>query len=203
MRFPRLALRRVREAVGPDVPIVVKLNLQDGFEDGSTLDDCIEASKIIEQDGDASLLVLTGGFSAKSPMYLFRGPSAIKPLIAIQKNLIAKLVYTLAAKKFPDMPFKEMFFLDDAKKVREAVKMPIALVGGIKSLANFKTVMHEDFDGIVLGRTLIHEPDLPKIYETGEQSTSGCISCNRCVAHIDSDDGVICPINVEMASEAA
>ncbi|HCN32425.1 MAG: NADH:flavin oxidoreductase [Candidatus Micropelagos sp.] len=203
MRFPRLALRRVREAVGPDVPIVVKLNLQDGFEGGSTLDDCIEASKIIEQDGDASLLVVTGGFSAKSPMYLFRGPSAIKPLIAIQKNLIAKLVYTLAAKKFPDMPFKEMFFLDDAKKVREAVKMPIALVGGIKSLANFKTVMHEDFDGIVLGRTLIHEPDLPKIYETGEQSTSGCISCNRCVAHIDSDDGVICPINVEMASEAA
>ena len=38
MRFPRLALRRVREAVGPDVPIVVKLNLQDGFEGGSTLD---------------------------------------------------------------------------------------------------------------------------------------------------------------------
>lgn len=203
MRFPRMAIRRVREAVGPDVPIIVKLNLQDGFEGGSTLEDCIEAARILEADGDASLLVLTGGFSAKNPMYLFRGPSAIKPLIKIQKSLVAKLVYTLAARKFPDMPFTEMFFLDDAKKVREAVNMPMALVGGIKSLANFKTVVGAGFDAVVLGRTLIHEPGLPNMYAAGEQSTSGCISCNRCVAHIDSDDGVICPVNVEMEAEAA
>ena len=73
----------------------------------------------------------------------------------------------------------------------------------ITGTVNNVSIGGEDFDGIVLGRTLIHEPNLPKIYESGEKSISGCISCNRCVAHIDSDDGVICPINVEMASEAA
>lgn len=195
LRFARMAINNVREALGPDVPISVKMNVKDGFNGGLTNEEAVAAAKILESDGAASLLVLTGGFSSKNPMYFFRGTSPIKPLIKMQKNFINKMVYTLASRNFPDMPFKEMYFLENARNIRKAVKMPIALVGGIKSLASFKTVMEEGFEGIVLGRTLIHDPNLPNLYAEGEQSTSGCISCNRCVAHIDADDGVICPIN--------
>ncbi len=196
-RFPLMAVRAVREAIGPDVPIIVKLNVKDGFEGGLTLEDSIQVAKMVEADGAASMLVLTGGFSSKNPMYLFRGKSPIKPLIKMQKSFINKLIYTLAARNFPDMPFKEMYFLENAKKIRAEVSMPIALVGGIKSLESFEKTMEEGFDAIVLGRALINQPDLPNLYKNKDTAVSNCISCNRCVAHIDADDGVVCPLLTE------
>ena len=193
-RFPLMAVRKVREAIGPDIPIFVKLNVRDGFEGGLSVEESLEVAKMVEADGAASLLVLTGGFSSKNPMYLFRGKSPIKPLIKMQKSFINKLIYTLAARNFPDMPFKEMYFLENAKKIRAEIKMPIALVGGIKSLSSFYKTIEEGFDAIVLGRALINQPDLPKLYTNKEAEVSNCISCNRCVAHIDADDGVVCPL---------
>ncbi len=193
-RFALMSVKKVREAIGPDVPIFVKLNVKDGFKGGLTVEDSIKVAKMIEADKAASMLVLTGGFSSKNPMYLFRGQSPIKPLIQMQKSLVNKIIYTLAARNFPSMPFKEMYFLENAKKIRAEVKMPIALVGGIKSLASFYKTMEEGFDAIVLGRALINQPNLPSIYKNKEAEVSNCISCNRCVAHIDGDDGVICPL---------
>ena len=93
--------------------------------------------------------------------------------------------------------------MEKARRFREALTMPIGLVGGIKSLASYETVIGEGFDAIVLGRTLIHDPNLPNLYESGAQTESGCITCNRCVAHIDGDEGVICPRRREVEQEQA
>jgi len=202
-RFGRMAIQKVRECVGPSVPISVKMNVKDGFDGGLTNEDAIEIAKLIDQDGAASMLVLTGGFSSKNPMYFFRGQSPIKPMIKIQKTFINRMVYTLAARNFPDMPFKEMYFLDNARKIKDAVKMPVALVGGIKSLESFRKTLDEGFAAIALGRALIHEPNLPDIYARGEKEVSGCISCNRCVAHIDADDGVVCPVTLDKLNNIA
>lgn len=202
-RFARMAIQRVREYVGPDVPISVKLNVKDGFEGGLTTEDAIEAARLVDRDGAASMLILTGGFSSINPMYLFRGKSPIKPLIKMQKTLINRIVYSLAARNFPDLPFEEMYFMENALKLKSEVNIPVALVGGVKSLSSFHRVMQEGFAAIVLGRALIHEPDLPKIYMAGEAETSGCISCNRCVAHIDADDGVVCPMLRDDTDQAA
>lgn len=204
--FARLAIKKVRERVGPKVPIFVKLNVKDGYEGGLSNEEAIEAAKLVEADGAASMLVLTGGFSSKNPMYLFRGKSPIKPMVKMQKTFVNRLVYTLAARNFPDMEFKEMYFLENAKKIKAALSgLPVCLVGGVKSLSSYHTIMEEGFDAISLGRALIHEPNLPNLYASGEKETSGCISCNRCVAHIDADDGVICPMirDEELAAQAA
>lgn len=196
-RFARMAIQKVRDEIGPDVPIIVKMNVADGFKGGLSNEDAIEAAKMVDQEGAASMIVLTGGFSSKNPMYFFRGKSPIKPLIKMQKSLIKRLVYTLAARNFPDMPFEELYFLEQAKRIKDAVSLPVGLVGGVKSLSSFHKVMEEGFASIVLGRALIHEPDLPDQYAAGTKEVSGCISCNRCVAHIDADEGVICPLTKE------
>ena len=203
LRFPLMALRKVREALGRDMPIIVKMNVADGFKGGLTTEEAVEIAETLEKDGAASLLELSGGFSSINPMYLFRGKSPIKPLIAAQKNPVNKLIYSLAAKNFPDMPFEEMYFLERARRVRSAVKMPVGLVGGIKSLASINAAMSEGFDAAVMGRALIHEPDLINQYQAGLATQSGCISCNRCVAGIDGEDGVVCPIVQEALQEAA
>lgn len=202
-RFARMAIQKVREMIGPDIPVIVKMNVTDGFKGGLTNEDAIEAAEMVDQEGAASMIVLTGGFSSRNPMYFFRGQSPIKPLIKMQKSFIKRMVYTLAARNFPDMPFEEMYFMEQAKRIKDAVSLPVGLVGGVKSLSSFNKVMEEGFATIVLGRALIREPDLPTLYATGKKEESSCISCNRCVAHIDADEGVICPLTKDELEQAA
>src|SRR5215469_14239936 len=88
-------------------------------------------------------------------------------------------------------PFKEMFFLDDARVVRSAVRVPLVLLGGILSLDNLETAMREGFDFVAMGRALIADPDLINRMARGEVNRSRCISCNKCVAEMDRN-GVRC-----------
>ena len=57
---------------GPAYPVLVKLNLSDGFRRGFTLEDCIYVSQELEKNG-CTAIVLSGGFTSKSPFYLMRG----------------------------------------------------------------------------------------------------------------------------------
>lgn len=61
-RFHRDVLRAVRREVGADYPVAVRLGGCDYQEGGSTLEDCVEACRILEQGG-ADLLHLTGGMN--------------------------------------------------------------------------------------------------------------------------------------------
>jgi 2,4-dienoyl-CoA reductase (NADPH2) len=89
-------------------------------------------------------------------------------------------------------PFQELFFLEDAKKVRAAVKMPLCLIGGVVSIEGVETAMREGFDFVVMARALIFDPEFVRKLETGEVTRSGCDACNKCVAEMDRPAGVRC-----------
>lgn len=61
-RFHREVLQAVRREVGENYPVAVRLGGCDYQEGGSTLEDCVEACRILEQNG-ADLLHLTGGMN--------------------------------------------------------------------------------------------------------------------------------------------
>ena len=61
-RFYREVLQAVRREVGEEYPVAVRLGGCDYQEGGSTLEDCVEACRILEQSG-ADLLHLTGGMN--------------------------------------------------------------------------------------------------------------------------------------------
>ena len=42
-----------------------------------------------------------------------------------------------------DLAFRELYFLESARKIRREVSMPLALVGGVKSLAAARQVIDE------------------------------------------------------------
>ncbi|MCD4730112.1 MAG: NADH:flavin oxidoreductase, partial [Bacteroidales bacterium] len=60
MRLPLEVISETRKAVGEDFPIIVKLNLSDGFKGGLTIEDSVEVAKALEQAG-VDALVLSGG----------------------------------------------------------------------------------------------------------------------------------------------
>lgn len=61
LRLHTEIIQAVREAVGPDYPIALRLGACDYMEGGSTLQDGVEAAKILEQAG-IDLLDISGGF---------------------------------------------------------------------------------------------------------------------------------------------
>jgi 2,4-dienoyl-CoA reductase-like NADH-dependent reductase (Old Yellow Enzyme family) len=196
LRFPAAVIKHVRESLGPGFPILVKMNLRDGFQGGLELDEAVEVARRFESEG-ASALVLSGGFTAKTPFYMLRGRVPIKEWVEGQRNLTQKLGLLLFGRFFVQTyPFEELFFLEDARKVRKAVKVPLVLVGGVCSVDNMEKAMDEGFDFVQIGRALIREPDLVRRMEKGEWQTSKCDHCNRCVAEMEKG-GVWCVSKVK------
>jgi len=192
-RFPWEGLREVREGVGDAVPIVVKMNLRDGVRDGLEVEDSVDLAKRLEA-GDADALVLSGGFTSRNAMYLFRGPTFVEELIQVQRRKIDKLVYRMARPSLRSLPFEELYFLKHARKVRAQVKLPLICVGGVQSLASVRRALSAVYDAVQLGRALIHDPALVNHYRDGVKTESGCTVCNLCVAEMDRD-GVKCVLN--------
>jgi len=191
-RLPLAVVKRVRERVGDDFPIIAKLNLRDGFRGGFELEDSVGVAQRLEAAGIDAIL-LSGGFTSRTPFYLFRGARPLKEMIEVEHNPLQKLTLRFfGARIIREYPFKEMFFLDDARAVRRAVRVPLVLLGGILSLDNLETAMREGFDFVAMGRALIADPDLITRMQTGEATRSRCISCNKCVAEMDRPTGVRC-----------
>ena len=192
-RFPLEVLRAVREGVGNNVPIIVKMNLRDGFRGGVEIEDSVRFAKLLEAN-DADALVLSGGFSGRNAMYLFRGPTFVEELIKVQRRKIDKLIYRMARPSLRSQPFEELYFLKHARKVRAEVNLPLICVGGVQSLASVHRALEEVYDALQLGRALIHDPALVNHYRDGVKTESGCTVCNLCVAEMDRD-GVKCVLN--------
>jgi len=81
-------------------------------------------------------------------------------------------------------PFEELFLLEEARRGRVAVKLPLVLIGGVCSLENMTKAMEEGFDFVQVGRATIRDPNIVTKMERGELLASDCDHCNRCVGEI-------------------
>lgn len=194
-------LRAMRAAVGSDVPILVKINMRDGFATGLQRDDALQVAKWLEAEG-ADALVLSGGFVSKTPFYMLRGDLPVKQMVKVQKSWHVKLGLTLFGRLLVQhYPFQPAFLREDARAFRAAVRLPLVVVGGLNSRAIIEEVLAEGFDLVALGRPLIYDPDFVVKLQRGEIEASGCEPCNECIAEMDRG-GVRCvrddsPTNLE------
>jgi 2,4-dienoyl-CoA reductase-like NADH-dependent reductase (Old Yellow Enzyme family) len=191
LRLPLAVVARVRERIGPTRAMLAKTNLRDGFRGGLELDDAIQVVRALEGAG-VDAVELSGGFTSRTPFYLLRGGRPLDDMIRVAPTRLHKLILRLTGPLIiRAYPFEELFFLPMARAVREAVGVPLVLLGGVLSLDNLATAMREGFDFVALGRALVADPDLPRRFARGEATRSRCISCNRCVAEMDRG-GVRC-----------
>jgi 2,4-dienoyl-CoA reductase-like NADH-dependent reductase (Old Yellow Enzyme family) len=184
-RFPRDVVRAVRDAVGPRIALLAKLNMADGVRGGLWLDESVPFARWLEADGALDALVLSGGSSLRNPMYLFRGEAPIEEMAA-QVPPAMRLGFRLLGKRFlPEYPFEEAFFLPYARQFRAALRMPLVLLGGVTKLATIRSAVSEEgFEFVAMGRALLREPDLIARYRSDAARESLCVHCNKCVATI-------------------
>jgi 2,4-dienoyl-CoA reductase-like NADH-dependent reductase (Old Yellow Enzyme family) len=193
LRFPLEVVDSVRKNVGDSFPIICKMNLTDGFRGGLTQGDSIEIAGILENAG-VNALVLSGGYTSKTPFYLMRGEVPLKQMVRAEKSLVQKMVMagfgSMIIKKYD---FSENFFLPMARKVREKVEMPLCYVGGVISSSGIAEIMREGFDLIAIGRALIHDPEfIMKVRDDGSH-VSECNQCNECIPEMERG-GVRCTL---------
>ncbi len=191
MRLALEILRAVREVAGGRLAILPKVNLRDGFPGGLEIDEAVEVARALEAEG-ASALVPSGGFVSRTPLYMLRGEVPLRRMVAVQERWAAKLGLFLFGKLLVRRyPHEEAFFLADARRVRQAVRLPLVALGGITSLAGLRRVMGEGFELAGMARALLHDSALPRKLAAGEASASGCVPCNECIAEMDRG-GVRC-----------
>ena len=201
MRLMQRVIRRVMEAAGDDMGVVVKMNMHDGFRGGMQEDECLEVARELERLG-VHALVLSAGFVSKAPMEVMRGDMPLRTMahyVPRLQYLWFKPLLLLAGKKMiPTVPYKEAYFLEDALKFRAAVKLPLIYVGGMVSRQKMEEVLAAGFAGLQMARALIRDTEFVNKLHSGAIDRSPCghsnycigrmytleMKCNRCVADL-------------------
>jgi 2,4-dienoyl-CoA reductase-like NADH-dependent reductase (Old Yellow Enzyme family) len=140
----------VRDVVGDDYPLFIKLGTVDFVLDGMAEKDGIEIIRHLRDMGfDA--VEISGGIGSSG--FIRKG-------IRCQED--------------------EAYFLPVARQARHVTDLPIILVGGMRSKEVMESILEEGTaDLISLCRPLIREPDLPNRIRNGQDKAT-CISCFRC-----------------------
>lgn len=196
MRFMRMCLEEVMEAAGNDMGVLVKTNMRDGFKGGLEIDDCITVAKEIERLG-VHAMVLSGGFVSKAPMYVMRGEMPIYSMTHYMKQWWLKYGVRMVGKyMIPTVPFKPLYFMEDAKRFRAELKLPLVYVGGVVDGAGMNKVLSEGFEFVQMGRALLREPDFINKLAREASHNCGCEHVNYCIARMYSKDMAChCTIN--------
>jgi len=185
-RFARQVLRAVRQVAGPSMAVTAKLNMVDGVPKGLQLEDSIEVATLFEADGALDALELTGGSSLANPMYLFRGEAPLEEFGATLPGPVRLGFKVIGGRFLKSYPFEEAYFLPEARQFRDAVALPLILLGGITNLSTIESALAEGFSFVAMARALLMEPDLVARMEADHATTSKCIHCNKCMPTIYS-----------------
>jgi 2,4-dienoyl-CoA reductase-like NADH-dependent reductase (Old Yellow Enzyme family) len=175
MRFLRAVCREIRQQVGPDYPVLIKLAMMDHAEGGLTAEDGVQVVAALEGMG-LDAVEISGGIGGT-----LKWDANMRPRILSESD--------------------EAYFRELAVKARPATSLPIALVGGFRSRSVMDAVLNAgDADFISLSRPLICEPDLPNKLRAGLQERSSCISAGRCWPAKSGEVGIACRCPIVRAS---
>ena len=190
-RFVRELYEAVREEVGADFPVTIKMNATDNFPFpiGVRWKEAKETAAILAGLGFDAIEVSCGLY--ESGMTMIRGPFPVRlatrtarelATLPTPLRLLAAATNPVAERLFP---FRENYNLDYAAEIKKEVDVPVMTVGGVRDPEKMEEIIREGHaDMVSLARPLIAEPEFPKRIQDGDLSPSKCVNCNICLMHI-------------------
>ena len=187
MRLMRRVIGKVMEHAGNDLGVIVKMNMHDGFRRGMQREECLEVARELERLG-VHAIVLSAGFVSKAPMEVMRGAMPLKTMTHYMDMRkfwwLRALVRLFGRIMVPTVPYKEGYFLEDAKQFRKAVSLPLIYVGGLTSLSKMEEVLDAGFQGLQVARALVRDTDFVNKLRTGQMTCSACGHSNYCIGRM-------------------
>lgn len=192
MRFMERVVRAVKEEIGDTLGLIVKVNMWDGFKGGMQEPECLLVCKKLEELG-VDALVLTAGFVSKAPMEVMHGNMPIKTFahyMDMKKFWWLKAGVSLFGNiMVPAVPYKDVYFLEQAKRFRAELKLPLIYVGGCNSRKSIDAVLNAGFCAVQMARALVHDTAFVNKLRDGDENTcSGCNHSNYCIGRMYSKE---------------
>jgi len=160
-------LREIKREAGHQYPVMIKLNSEDFVEGGMTVDEMLQIAARLELAG-IDAIELSGGT-------MYSGKYS-----AVRRGKLKSEV-------------DEVYYPEAARQFKSRMKLPLMLVGGIRSFAVAeRLVNHNLADYISLSRPLIREPDLVNRWKSGDRGRAACQSDNLCFKPALQGEGIYC-----------
>lgn len=185
-RIARDIAMAVRDGVGAECAVLAKFNMNDGVPGGLRIEESLQVAKWLEEDGALDAIELTGGSSLLNPMYLFRGDAPIREWGEAMSPSVRLGLKAVGRVFLRSYPYRDMYFLDQARIFRDELTIPLILLGGITDARAVDTAMRDGFEFVAMARALLREPDLVNQLQVDIGARSQCIHCNECMATIYS-----------------
>lgn len=168
MRLPIYLVNRVREAVGDNVVIMLRLSVELGIEGSYSMDETLQMLKSIE--GRIDIVNTFLGMDEYHESNVIGCPVIFEPHLNV---------------------------LNYAKRIKQETNMLVCLGGGVMTPGETEKVISEgDADFVMLGRSLIADPYWPKkLCEGREDDIVPCIRCNQCYHIASQHFNVACSVN--------
>lgn len=171
--FVRAVYRAIRDAVGNDMPVTIRLGVADMIDDGLTLEQGLDIAQRLEADGIDALEVSYGMMSSYTQN--IRPYAGVSPLRGLMDGLLPVLVAPYV---------HEGYMRDNVRAARARLHLPLMMIGGLRSSAYMDDVIRSgDADFLSLARPFVREPDLAKKFLEGRRGFVACVSCNICFKH--------------------
>lgn len=173
-RFLLEVLHAQRHEVGKSFPILVKLNCQDFLEGGFSVEDMLEVASLLEKEG-VDAVEMSGG-----------------------NHVTGVFGEYFPARKGRPREDEGPYYLDEARRYKERIQLPLMLVGGIRSPGWARRILAEGIaDYISVSRPLIREPGLMRRWKSGDEARATCISDNGCFKPGLEGKGVYCTVEAK------
>jgi 2,4-dienoyl-CoA reductase-like NADH-dependent reductase (Old Yellow Enzyme family) len=162
-------VKAVRDAVGPGFPVFIKLNSEDYLPGGLMVEEMVQTSIMLEENGIDGIEMSGGTFQSGKNM-----PS--RPVKAGHGE-------------------PEAYYEHAARQYKEKVQVPLMLVGGIRTFETAERLVAEGLtEYIAFSRPLIREPGLVNRWKSGDRRPATCISDNGCFKPAFEGRGVYCVV---------
>jgi len=159
-------LNDIRNEVGNNYPVLVKMNCQDFVENGLIAEDAVQVGQMLAENG-IDAVELSGGILTSR-----------------------KLSPSRAGIKSED---KEAYFQKEAGILKKKVKVPLILVGGMRSFTVAERLVNAGVaDFISMSRPFIREPHLVNRWKSGDLRKAACLSDNLCFGPGMKGVGIYC-----------
>jgi 2,4-dienoyl-CoA reductase-like NADH-dependent reductase (Old Yellow Enzyme family) len=143
----------IRAKVGPEYPVLVKINSEDYMSQGMTFVECKYVCKKLVELGINAIEISGGSRSSR-------------PNEGIVRVITAK---------------QESYFKAYAAEIAQEVDVPVILVGGNRDFILLTELLNQTaIEYVALCRPLICESNLIDRWQTGDQKHAKCVSCNKC-----------------------
>ena len=194
-RILKEIVTRIKRDLPKNMLFLVKFNVNDHIDGGVNPSLAAKYGKWMKESGVDGLEASCGS-GMFSFMKMCRGKVPSEEIIEFLETWKKPVAKSMFKKLIGRFGFDYPYNASDSKVIREELgDFPLILVGGMRKVADMESIISSNQANLVsLSRPFIREPNLVKNIRKGASEVA-CISCNRCLAAIESDLPTLCYVN--------